>query len=122
MGQLRDIAIYNSIQKFGGLDAALKHVYPDHTWKLAHMNASKFTKKKSGTCPGTKGSYTAEQRKLCLTVAELYPGEEVKEDYLHPLLRFKGGRKMEIDVFVPSLSLGFEYQVGARHCIESMTF
>jgi len=32
-------------------------------------------------------------------------------DYKHPDLRFRGsGRKMEIDVWIPSLQIGFEYQ------------
>lgn len=48
---------------------------------------------------------------MYLAVCELYPGEEVYEDYLHPDLRFTAGRRMELDVFVPSRSLAFEYQV-----------
>lgn len=53
---------------------------------------------------------------MYLVVKELYPNEEVYEDYLHPQLRFSAGRRMELDVFVPSRSLAFEYQVCAS-CI-----
>jgi DNA-directed RNA polymerase subunit RPC12/RpoP len=55
------------------------------------------------------------QRELFNIVTKLFPDNEVKWDYKHPKLRFSGsGKKMELDIWVPHLKLGIEYQ-GEQH-------
>jgi hypothetical protein len=45
----------------------------------------------------------------------LFPGKEVLLDYIHNDLKFSGTqRNMELDIFIPSLSLALEYQ-GRQH-------
>eukprot|EP01027_Heterolobosea_sp_BB2_P007908 GEZU01011746.1.p1 GENE.GEZU01011746.1~~GEZU01011746.1.p1 ORF type:complete len:126 (+),score=24.95 GEZU01011746.1:200-577(+) len=47
---------------------------------------------------------------------------EVMEDYLHPELTFSGSAQpMQLDVFVPSLSLAFEFQ-GQQHFADVHVF
>ena len=48
-------------------------------------------------------------------VKEIFSNEEVVYDYRHPDLRFKkSNAKMELDIWLPNLSLGIEYQ-GEQH-------
>jgi hypothetical protein len=85
--------IYNQ----GGLSSVLKLLYPNHNWK-PELFASIRGKK-------------ASQRWLSLRVKDLFPSMEILEDYLILDLQ---GNKVEIDVYIPSLKLGFEYQ-GEQH-------
>jgi hypothetical protein len=56
------------------------------------------------------------ERQLYQVVKELYPGRQVRFNYKHPELRFaKSGAKMELDIFIPSLNLAFEYQGGQHY-------
>ena len=43
-------------------------------------------------------------------VKQIFPNEKVLFDYKHPNLFYPSGRKMELDIFVESLSLAIEYQ------------
>lgn len=43
-------------------------------------------------------------------VKRIYPEEKVLFDYKHPKLLFSSGRKMELDIYIESLSLAIEYQ------------
>lgn len=47
---------------------------------------------------------------------ELFPSlHDIHINYLHPLMRFKDtGKPIELDLYIPSLSLAFEYQ-GEQH-------
>jgi len=54
-------------------------------------------------------------------VTELFPSHRIFEEYTHPTLTFATSSKISIDVFVPDLSIGFEYQ-GAQHYHSSVYF
>jgi hypothetical protein len=47
----------------------------------------------------------------------MFPDYELRSDYAHPDLT---GR-LEYDIFIPSLSLAFEYH-GVQHCIQLIAF
>jgi len=48
-------------------------------------------------------------------VKELFPGSKTIFDYKHPKMRFRSsGRKMELDIFIPTLRIAFEYN-GEQH-------
>ncbi len=56
---------------------------------------------------------------LFRTLQDLFPRDEVLLDYLHTdLVNPSTYKAMEVDVFIPSLSLGFEYQ-GRQHYEET---
>jgi hypothetical protein len=48
-------------------------------------------------------------------VQELFEGHDVTYDYSHPQLRFRRtSAPMQLDIYIPSLALAFEYQ-GEQH-------
>jgi hypothetical protein len=55
-----------------------------------------------------------EQLLLFRGVQKLFANEEILCDYKHPQLSFTTNNKMELDIYIPSLSLAFEYQ-GQQH-------
>ena len=74
--------------------------YPE--WKLEESNFNGPSKR---------------QFHLQKIVESLFPNESIRSNYKHPDLRFAGtNRKMEIDIFLEKLNLGFEYQ-GEQHYI-----
>eukprot|EP01027_Heterolobosea_sp_BB2_P006625 GEZU01009987.1.p1 GENE.GEZU01009987.1~~GEZU01009987.1.p1 ORF type:complete len:121 (-),score=29.71 GEZU01009987.1:26-388(-) len=111
----------------GGLPLLLKRAFPQHSWDLKRFNV---TSKKSS------------QRRLRVAIQKLFPNIEIVEDYLHKeflpssssLMNADAAasdvvvvvgehddglphalhRQMEIDIYLPSLSLGFEYH-GKHH-------
>mmetsp|Transcript_3386 Transcript_3386/g.4649 ORF Transcript_3386/g.4649 Transcript_3386/m.4649 type:complete len:383 (+) Transcript_3386:107-1255(+) len=97
--QLRQLKVWYIVKKKGGLEAILKNLYPHVKWE-----ASKFK---------SAGKKSA-QRWLLLTLQKIFAQEEVFEDYLHPDLQLSPKKKLQLDVFIPSLSLGLEYQ-GEHH-------
>ena len=63
-------------------------------------------------CPACKKK---NQRKIYEMMKEIFPGKKIQFDYKHPNLRFDGSnKKMELDIWVPSLALAVEYQ-GHQH-------
>eukprot|EP01125_Pyxidicula_operculata_P009617 TRINITY_DN3159_c0_g2_i2.p1 TRINITY_DN3159_c0_g2~~TRINITY_DN3159_c0_g2_i2.p1 ORF type:complete len:521 (+),score=86.79 TRINITY_DN3159_c0_g2_i2:779-2341(+) len=70
----------------------------------------------------TKGGKKSSQRLLYIVVSEMFPKLVVQEDYRHYGMLWPGsGLPMELDIFVPSLSLAFEYQ-GFHHYTDSVIF
>jgi hypothetical protein len=64
----------------------------------------------------------SSQRWLKIVVMDIFPGQEIREEYLHPNMIFPGSRiKMELDLYIPALSIAFEYQ-GYQHYHDSFFF
>jgi hypothetical protein len=64
---------------------------------------------------GTKNLLSKEQIALFGIVSRIFPGHSPIMNYHHPDLRFqKTKSNMELDIFLPSLGLAFEYN-GAQH-------
>jgi hypothetical protein len=51
------------------------------------------------------------QATLYLIVQKYFPDEQIHLNYQHPSMVFSSQRKVELDIFLPSLQLAFEYQV-----------
>lgn len=54
------------------------------------------------------------QSKLYFLVKEIFPNEEILWEYKHDKIRSTHNRKLELDIFLPRLSLAFEYN-GKQH-------
>jgi hypothetical protein len=95
----------NLLHKFGGLMPLLQKIYPNHIWDKRLKN--KWGKSQWRVSQIVK-SYL---QSICLKAQS----EGIALDYQHPELVFPTSQhKMELDIFVPSLSLAFEYQ-GEQH-------
>ena len=86
-------------KSIGGLFHAISEVHPDQRWsKFQFINRSKKSR----------------QHWLILCLKKIYPQFISMEDYKHPRLSSRLGVRLELDSFIPSLNLGFEYQ-GEQH-------
>eukprot|EP01114_Cavostelium_apophysatum_P021826 TRINITY_DN7718_c0_g1_i1.p1 TRINITY_DN7718_c0_g1~~TRINITY_DN7718_c0_g1_i1.p1 ORF type:complete len:570 (+),score=80.59 TRINITY_DN7718_c0_g1_i1:26-1735(+) len=91
------------LSRYKGLLALLQSLYPYHKWPLDN-------ERKRKQAYGSK-----VQRALSDIVGMIFGRtEEVYWDYIHPELNHSSNRPMELDVFIPSLKLAFEYQ-GQQH-------
>jgi len=87
------------VQYYKGIHPVLKLLYPSYPWDTQRFHRA--TKKSA-------------QRYLLLQLKALFPQHDVKENFRHPSLTWLGGLPVELDVYIPSLNLGFEYQ-GEHH-------
>jgi hypothetical protein len=90
---------YSLVEKHKGLGNTLAFYYPHHNWKMAEFTEGETKPSKS-------------QRYLMHLLKKVFPNDEMLVDFLHPDLRFPSSRRMELDVFIPSKNVAFEYQVG----------
>jgi hypothetical protein len=88
------------VHKFGGLIALLSKLNPSYNWK---------PRSALHTIPSKKG-----QRILFKNIESLFPLATIHLDYKHPELSFKSGVQMELDIFLPTQNIAFEYQ-GEQH-------
>jgi hypothetical protein len=94
------IANYGSslISKHGSMINLLAHVYPKYPWDIQHVPRS-----------------SKSHQWLYKILRDLLPiGTDIKTCYRHPLLKYPNNHKMEVDIYIPSLSLALEYQ-GIQH-------
>jgi hypothetical protein len=98
--QLERVGAHGTIERIGGLKSLLSRNVPSYNWNMDKLLVSKPK---------------ATQSWLKHMITKLFPDAEVIEDYLHPELIYSNTRKpMQIDVFLPKLSLALEYQ-GIQH-------
>lgn len=97
------------MRKFKSLLNVLRTVYPEHLWddKIYKSKIARVSKR---------------QHYLLKCTKELFPQYEFHVNYRHPELTYRDtGTKMEIDIFIPGLSLGLECQ-GQFHYNKSESF
>eukprot|EP01127_Copromyxa_protea_P002546 TRINITY_DN1244_c0_g2_i2.p1 TRINITY_DN1244_c0_g2~~TRINITY_DN1244_c0_g2_i2.p1 ORF type:complete len:380 (+),score=75.12 TRINITY_DN1244_c0_g2_i2:545-1684(+) len=87
---------------FGSLHSALLFAFPEVLW-----DPKKFSDKRKMT----------NQWWLLVNLRKMFEGEEILENYLHPNLVWESKEnpgKMELDLWIPSRNIAFEYQ-GEQH-------
>ena len=96
--QLHKLGAGTILNRHKGLYGLLKEHYPDHPWdpKKFHQLVLKA------------------QRWLAITLKKMFPNEEILEDYMHPKAPLESRQQLQLDVYIPSKSLAFEYQ-GKQH-------
>ena len=88
----------------GGLFYLLTKIYPEIKW-----NKQKFTEKVK----------KSEQFQIFRQISFLFPQFHIYENYFHPYIyRPSTNSLMELDIFIPELSIAFEYQ-GEHHYHEN---
>jgi len=95
--QLRQSGIKN-ISSFSTFQKDLKKHYPDHSWDEASFLRVK----------------KASQRELKLNIATAFPRVEIVEEF--KASEKENNSKIELDIYLPSLSVAFEYQ-GNQHYV-----
>ena len=96
LNQIIDLRGYGLLRKKGGLMPLLCKYFPDHKWKplnLFHVATSK------------------SQMYLFTLMQSLFPGMEIKLNFRPKELRsFYTRTNLELDIYIPKLSLAIEYQ------------
>lgn len=117
---IAELGVQNAVNKLGGLHRVLELVYPSHDWSASTYLSSV---KRAGPISLEHLLMLLNiigQRSLVSLMKELFPEEQLIENYKHPELRFASGRPMELDLYLPRKALAFEYQ-GRQH-FQSNTF
>ena len=92
------------LKKHGGgvMTLVSDYLYPSQNWK-EEQNVSLVPLSSKA------------QRFLYLKLLEIFPNVDIQMDYKHPELIFtQSNQRMQLDIFIPSLALAFEYQ-GEQH-------
>jgi len=86
------------LQKHGSLFDLLKRVYPESNWDVDFLGSS------------------FSQKQLFQFLKKFRSLADIKMNYRHPqLCHSKSNKKMELDVYIPSLKLAFEFQGGQHY-------
>eukprot|EP01114_Cavostelium_apophysatum_P001389 TRINITY_DN11199_c0_g1_i1.p1 TRINITY_DN11199_c0_g1~~TRINITY_DN11199_c0_g1_i1.p1 ORF type:complete len:588 (-),score=156.40 TRINITY_DN11199_c0_g1_i1:19-1782(-) len=101
--QLDSLGMGTLRKKYGGVLALLQKLFPSHSWERVHSKKVQYV--------------------MFRNVRMLFPeAADVHLDYQHLGMLYTATNKpMELDVYVPSLKIAFEYQ-GAQHFDQSASY
>jgi hypothetical protein len=100
---------FSLITKYGGIIPLLRKFYPEHPWGEAQSINSFAARKKTWG----KGQMLLHRRVKDILLAKTsIKAEDIRLNYRHQdLLFLNSQQQMELDIYIPSLALAFEYQV-----------
>lgn len=104
--QIRNSGGLGLLRKYKSFGNLLSAVFPEDEWE-----EKKFSRRDK----------RSEQRWLLIQLRKLLPGIEIVEDFVHTGITRDSGSQIEIDVFIPSHQIGFEYN-GKHHYSELTSF
>jgi hypothetical protein len=85
------------LNRFGGKQMLLQMCYPHYSWNSLGFQDWQSWK---------------SQKHLFSLVREIFPTEKIHYNYRHPEIKYeKQHRNIELDIFIPTIALAFEYQV-----------
>lgn len=99
--QLANLGGRSVISLHGGLEQFITSSYPDHRWISRKFHEKVYPSKR--------------QHELFGLISRLLPHHDILMDHPHPHLSYDhSDRHIELDIFIPSLSLAFEHH-GEQH-------
>lgn len=119
--QLTNMGFKTLLQQYGGLIPLLKKFYTDYDWDNA-LNKLTVSSDENGSLPKERMVPSKTQNVLFKFIYSLFPSHIIHSDFPHPKLRYADSNlPIQFDIFIPSLSIAFEYQ-GAQHYIPHYLF
>ena len=97
--QVRQEGGQSLLLKYGGLYNLCRFLYPDHEWNEADFRSR---------------DKRSVQRLLFVHLQDIFPGEEMVEEFIHDGLTRQLGRAVEFDVYLPNHEIALEYH-GRHH-------
>eukprot|EP01125_Pyxidicula_operculata_P020364 TRINITY_DN7515_c0_g1_i3.p1 TRINITY_DN7515_c0_g1~~TRINITY_DN7515_c0_g1_i3.p1 ORF type:complete len:268 (-),score=47.11 TRINITY_DN7515_c0_g1_i3:290-1093(-) len=105
--QIRSLGVFQAFRKEKGLSNVLQNIYSSYVWddeKLTHYGKR------------------STQRWLYVMMKKLFSIYNVYEEYYHTSLKYpKSDQPIQLDIFIPELSLAVEYQ-GQQHYVQINLF
>jgi hypothetical protein len=107
--QVKAIGGSGLLEETKGAIHMLEKYFPHHDW--GKRRKLQWNQKKKLSNP----------QHFLLKMVEKHFSNEIKVNYHHPQLYFSSLKPVELDIYIPSLNLAFEYQVCWRDCWSWMT-
>ena len=114
LNQIEELGSLTIVQSHGNLGDLLSKVYPEHPWDSNIFSSNGYQRRASQRILKIKIQELFPNAGILVFQTFLYSSSVVHECFVHPKLQFESGVFMQLDIFLPELSLAFEYN-GKHH-------